>query len=273
MATYTRNHIMVGGRGGNPAHLSIMTDPVHLEEGMEIAVKSIAYGEIYNVSDTNNCLFIRIALDIDYNGDELRRLRAMVDGRGIAIDEADERIPIFIKNGRYSDSLEVMKEAVVAINLFLAQWTAFDGRRCRLDHPPAVRAGAAISMTMAEGVDLLPSPLGGPLELVGCTNVDGIISAPMAPIPSHTEMCFVYLSIVQNSFINGRKSRIVCVFPIKSDDGYTFFEFKQPTYIPINIRQFSKMELTLKDVRGVRVGMNDQFDTVVTLHMQPALTA
>ena len=83
---YVHNYVIAGGRNADPGSLSMNMEPVRLSEGMGIAIKSIAYGEVYNVSEINNSFTITLKASV------------MVDGNST---EADEIVKITIKNGRY----------------------------------------------------------------------------------------------------------------------------------------------------------------------------
>ena len=45
---------IIDGRDANPAKLQTQLEPVKLNQGMTMAITSIAYGEIYNIHDGNN---------------------------------------------------------------------------------------------------------------------------------------------------------------------------------------------------------------------------
>ena len=279
---YTRNHVVAGGRGGDPSLVSVTMDPVKLEQDMEIAVKSIAYGEIHNISSANNCFYInpvigwnilgpatmeRITsgalsagtLDDLLSSDERSRSRRIAK-EGISYET--DRVGLFIKPGRYSSAFEILEAMGHEVDRFI-EGNALGDERCAV-----TKVGTETYLKIPDILEFIPNLKGGPIEVLKCEVAKTIVRTTIEAIPSHTEMCFLYLNIVQNSFINGRKSRIACVFPIKSDDGYTFFEFKTPTYIPIEIRQFSNITISLLDITGHTVGINPQYDTVVTLHMR-----
>ena len=106
------------------------------------------------------------------------------------------------------------------------------------------------------------------MTLINAFYDGGTLSAHTGEITERTELAFVYLNIVQNSYINGRKSRIACVFPVRSRTGYSFFDFSNPTYVPIEVREFSEISITFRDIRGNMLGISNNFDTVVTLHVK-----
>ena len=77
------------------------------------------------------------------------------------------------------------------------------------------------------------------------------MTAEIGDIKSSVDICFIYLNIVQFSFINGRRSRLLCVCPIECKRGYTYIEFANPTYTPIEVQEFSDMSMTIiRDIYG-----------------------
>ena len=45
-----------------------------------------------------------------------------------------------------------------------------------------------------------------------------------------TRLGFLYCSIVENSLINNKETRLLCIFPIVSKRGYSFYEINQTIY-------------------------------------------
>ena len=62
--SFTRNYVIAGGRGDDPANISMKMEPIKLQNKMELAVKSVAYGEIFNVTEVNNTFKIKISLGV-----------------------------------------------------------------------------------------------------------------------------------------------------------------------------------------------------------------
>ena len=122
-------------------------------------------------------------------------------------------------------------------------------------------------LELASELDIIMNQEESPLTLIEVKIRNRTVSVSCGFIPTQVEMCFVYLNIVQNSFINGRKSRLLCICPIESKKGYTFFEFSNPTYVPIEVREFSNITINLMNVKGQFISLSNRYDTVITLHM------
>ena len=80
---------------------------------------------------------------------------------------------------------------------------------------------------------------------------------------------FLYVNIVENSYINGRLSRNLSTVPLDLKRGWSYYEFRNPTYVPIDVKEFSKIVLEIRDMNGNFVCFDSSFKTVVTLHLKP----
>ena len=72
---------------------------------------------------------------------------------------------------------------------------------------------------------------------------------------------------MKNSYINGKKSRNLAILPLSIQRGYSFYEVKNPVYVPIEVHQFSEILLELRDLDGVLVAFNPKWNTAITLHL------
>ena len=79
----------------------------------------------------------------------------------------------------------------------------------------------------------------------------------------------LYINIVENSYINGNKSRSLAILPLNSRQGYSFYEFIKPVYVPIEVHQFSEIFLEIRDLDSNFVQFNPKWNTLVSLHLKP----
>ena len=250
----TRNYVMVGGRGtSNPAELSCTMEPVKLGKNMGIAVKSIAYGDMHNITDLNNAFLVR--LDLKY----LTNVQNSTNG---VLRQSDLSAYLKIPNRRYELVDDILREVIVEIDGYAAR-LGLDGR-CKTS-----RMFGRANVTLPKEIKMMSGVREGPMSLIAAHVTESSITAPAGRVPKHSEMCFMYLNIVQNSYINGKKSRLVSIFPIHAEKGYSYHEFNKATYVPIEVREFSHISLTLRDITGKLVSLGGEYDTVVTLHMKP----
>ena len=83
------------------------------------------------------------------------------------------------------------------------------------------------------------------------------------------EPAFLYSNIVENSYINGKLSRNLATIPLSLRSGWNFYEFKYPVYVPIDVREFSKIILELRDMNGKPIQFDSSFRTILNLHIKP----
>ena len=80
---------------------------------------------------------------------------------------------------------------------------------------------------------------------------------------------FAYANIIENSYINGKLSRNLGVVPIKSAPQWSLYEPTNANYVPINVKEFSKILIELRDIKGQYIQFNPMFKTVMTLSIRP----
>ena len=83
------------------------------------------------------------------------------------------------------------------------------------------------------------------------------------------EPAFLYSNIVENSYINGKLSRNLATIPLSLRSGWNFYEFKHPVYVPIDVKEFSKIILELRDMNGKPIQFDSSFKTILNLHIKP----
>ena len=251
----TKNYVIAGGRGKDPANLSVNMEPVRLSEGMAIAVKSISYGEVWNVNELNNSFRVRIKPSYLSNILNITK-RNEVPSEEEDLLESELKIP----NGRYNLGEHVIGAIAKSVNKYMD--SVGIKSYCQTKH-----SYGKVYVRLPDEIDYISGWGESPLTLIDATIISNELSCLVGEIPSKAEMCFVYLNICQNSWINGKRSRLLCVFPVVSNKGYTFFEFRSPTYVPIEVTEFSKINVTFRNIRGTKMEFDRSYDTVINLHV------
>ena len=286
---YVRNHVIAGGKGGDPARISVNMEPVRLNRGMEVAVKSVALGNIFNVSDKNK------TIEVEIDSEQLKMIKVMSiesetkpgtedDSDDDMFEESEEtalfnkRYSINVTKGSYIARKSLCIAVINEMNELIDAINDEEGvkiEKCKMDESkdPKNPSVNIIKVSIPHILTIIrtnrePDDV---FTLMGASFAENYFIFRRGPIQNNMQLCFLYLNIIQQSQINGHKSRIVSPFPIRPSEGYTYFEFKSPTYIPIEVRQFSMVSLTLLDIKGNTIGIDNQYDTVVTLNFRQNL--
>ncbi len=53
------------------------------------------------------------------------------------------------------------------------------------------------------------------------------------------------------------------------NSGWNYHEFNNPVYVPIDVKQFSKIEIQLRDMNGEFIKFDPAFKTIINLHIKP----
>ena len=268
-----RNIVVVSGRNDNPAKLQTQIDPVRLPRDMTVALTSIAYSEILNIHDENNKIYFTVAHvpESDYESDIPGIGPIATRGRNKKKTKDQKKVTdkVQIPVGTYRTTRSIMISIVTAINDKVKEVFPNQSTRYSLNI-----SGMEISPTFTlnlKNITIHANKPNSPWNIIGVKedlikqspsleNID--LSIAMKP-------SFLYASIVENSYINGQKSRVLAVIPLTTSTGYTFYEFKNPVYVPIEIREFSSILLELRDLDGKFVRFATNSKAVLTLHMKP----
>ena len=222
------NIVIVGGKNANPAVLKTTLDPVQLNQPV-IALKSIGYGDL-------SSFYTRF----QYKSKEFC-------------------LPIKPQSpGRSFDHAQYVADQ---INLVIDEVAILVGEETR-----------GISFICSKSINIisLPSFLKATKEDARTWLIeDETITKTKLEDPLDTELCFVYCNIVVGSYLNGKRSRILAVVPVTHHEkGYVFHEFSTPTYVPIEVREFSKVEIVLRNIKGELLPLSSKFDCMVNLHVR-----
>ena len=244
--TFIHNVNIVGGRYANPAVLKTRLEPMKLEENMGITAKFIAFGEVADINGQDCVFYVR---------------------------DFGKNVMLKIKEGRYGTREEVLLAICHIINKYIKNkmnsLSTTLGPRCST----TTSAGKFV-LTPPRGIDLMLNDRTNKIwRLIKAyeTENNNIKQATVytGDLEERTGMAFIYINIVENSYINGQKSRVLTAFPVSSKSGYTYHEFTNTTYIPIEVKEFSEIEIELRDIKGELLSIDDSYDTIVSLHISP----
>ena len=247
--------VAIAGRGGNPARVETKIDPVRLEEGMTVAVTSIAYGAILNIHDENNKIYFSL-LGFPPQSD-----LASIENTPITIKDYVVQIP----NGYYANTYIIMLKIRDVMNTKIKSLKFKKARSVTVD---GGYTGPTLSIQLHSIEIHVEDKHDSPWRLM---DIESDVKKTRTVVNknfSSITPSLLYANIVENSYINGKKSRNLGVVPLNQHDGYSFYEFQNPVYIPIEVHQFSEILLELRDLNGEYIKFDSKLNTIISLHLK-----
>ena len=243
-------YITITSEDQNPCDfISNFVESVNIANGYEVAVKSIFHAPLYNITGDNN----KFALTTRRSGRD-------------ALSTFE--IPV----GFYESTCDI----VAAIHKVLSESVAGEGEvvaehTVRTDPligvAPTIKiVNGTISLILSGNTKRNPennifflidnnlhrdSQL---LRMLGYCSHD-ILKVDSIVVSNYTlentcEAGFLYSSIVTNSMINQKQSRLLACLPINSKSGYNFYEVQNPVYQPLSVHSFTDINFALTDIHG-----------------------
>ncbi len=247
--------VIVGGVDGNQSKLETQLEPTKLKQNVGIAITSLFHGEVFNINDSNNT----ITYNIPTGG-----IRHMIDDPW---EQTQEIYSFRIPEGNYVSSLTIFKVISDSFKkLTFRRGRIPDGKKPKLD----VKFDKGVMRVTAENMEIkVQGYSDGPWELMQMKNdfyyLGNSQSIRNVEFSQNIQPGFLYVNIVENSYINGKLSRILSVVPISSRADWSFYEYSQPSYVPISVKEFSKIFLELRDMNGNYIRFNPEYKTIITL--------
>ena len=251
-----RSIVAIGGRGGNPARVETKIDPTKLDQGMTVAITSIAYGTILNIHDENNKIYFTL---LSFPLSDLPDI-----GKASA---GTKSYVVQIPNGYYGNTYTLMMKIRDVVNTMIKSLKFKKARSITVD---GGHSGPSLSIQLQNVILHVEDKHDSPWSLMG---IEGDLKKTRSGIVNRDLSSFItpallYASIVENSYINGKKSRNLGVIPLNQHDGYSFYEFKNPVYVPIEVHQFSEILLELRDLNGEYIKFDQKRNTIISLHLK-----
>ena len=265
------NVVIVGSNAETPAEFSTQLDPVKLNQSMGMAIKSFYHGSINNITSKNN----KMSFSVNVNGLQ-----------GVNADWKTETLEL--EEGNYSSNLAILKAMALT---FKEAFGTGDGivrkRKPRLVkpvNPPKIEievneldddGNGFISFSVKHMILSLGRDIPCSVFMKNDFILRGDDSVKVRNIDySRTiQPTFLYCNIVENSYINGKLSQNLSTIPLSMKAGLNFYEFSNPAYVPIDVKEFSKIIIQLRDMDGKTIQFDPDYRTIINLHIKPINTA
>lgn len=235
--------VIVGGEGDNQAKLQTQLKPVKIAEGVGLAITSIYHGEVYNITESNNT--------VEYYA------------KGLG-----EKLSVSLPSANYPTTVSLVR----AISELIA---ATSRGMNRSDDRPVMDYTIRrdeIYVSCRNMILDLQSYEKSPWKLVGAAEGNILLksfSVKNVHFNLNVAPAFLYVNIVENSYINGKLSRVLSVIPISMKPNWSYYEFVQPNFVPIDVKEFTKITLEIRNMDGQFVSFDPNFKTIITLQTKP----
>ena len=231
--------VIVGGEENNQAKLSTLLKPVKIDNQVGLAITSIFHGEVYNINESNNNVYFRM-------------------------DVHETIYSIRIATGHYLSTYAVLK--AISNRLQKRLWDVSELHKPSLS--VSLRRDGMLTVAAQNMTVLLSHKRDTPWKMLGVnkkfesTKQDTVRNVDFTQT---LEPAFLYVNIVEQSFLNGKLSRLLSMIPISMKAHWSYHEFAQPKFVPIDVKEFSKIILELRDMDGNYVPFEPHFKTIITL--------
>ena len=300
---HPHNFVVVGDNEKNAAKYNTQLRPIKLEESFGMAITSIHHGTIHNITPNNQEIIYEVKMEVDEGqrlipgvkkyrkAKESFKLEEGNYGSTLAIIKTiaaifEEEFPSeeedFQRNhgkqrggggGRKRPrgyrKADIMEEKALSRSV----------RRIKPDKPLRLEIDNSSLDDNNEGfIYVTPKNM----KLVVEQNTPWKMMGISFDIPENREIeirnviysktkqpAFLYSNIVENSYINGILSRLLSIIPLHMKSHWSFYEFNKPIYVPIDVKEFSKIIFELRDINGKLIAFDPKFKTILNLHIKP----
>ena len=252
------NYIITSDEGTGSNFPANFYSSIRVQEGHKLALKSIFYGPVFNVT-TNRCLLVVSHLDAKKNEFKKKEL--------------------FLEPGFYSNILALTFEIVKTINTWIDNSNVFcvelnaKLKHCEVNFDAET---GTIILTMSEHLfleqvntpnvlDLLELGSGIDNRWAGYEVKNGYFA--------NSYPALIYSSVVENSYVNNHATRLLAIVPMQSgfidgdQSGHHFYEFMNPTYYNFAIKEFSQIYFQIRDMNGELLEFDKNYRTVLSLEV------
>ena len=254
-------YITITSEDQNPCDfISNFVESVNVDAGYEVAVKSIFHPPVYNITEDNN-KFAITSQPRSSGGERDDIVLEIPTGFYESTCDVMAAIhSVFVREGmgdlvnlKFSDGTMTITFAGNSKKI-----TTIDNNRYFVLNNYEAPLLGIIGYCAHEHVDLSDH-----------VKVDRIAVAQYI-IENTTEAGFLYSSIVSNSMINQKQSRLLACIPINSRPGHNYYEVTNPVYRPLSVHSFTDIHFLLTDVHGrdLRVDWRTDLPTILTLHIR-----
>ncbi|MCP4459941.1 MAG: hypothetical protein GY816_18245 [Cytophagales bacterium] len=263
-----RNVVIVGGEDGNPSRFVTQIGPVKFAKDFEMAITSFYHGEVFNINNTNNKVYFHVASDRNpLSLDIIKKFKGKTTAN--IPSSMGTFVPVLkmvtIPEGSYSSSISVCWAITNLIKKELGLTRKRDAMNAIMDK----QSYNVINIELNNLYMVMEGQNDTPWALLG-VHEDKFERFTIENKDLHccNFPAIAYANIVENSYINGKASRNLGIISIKNGPQWSY-EPAHPNYIPINVKEFCKISIELRDIKGQYIKFNPMFNNIMMLSIRP----
>ena len=254
-----RQITVVGGETENPARFLTTIEPIKLNYDAEIAITSLYHGEVYNIHSGNNKVFFYVV------SNRLPLEMIQLNRKTPPLGKTRTPLMITVPEGYYKSSFMLIRTIAELIKDRLGIARMRDAMQVTLDRN-FQQIAVSLNNIYLVVEDVKDTPWG--LLRVYEDKFTGTFMVDDETFDSADNPAFIYASIIENSYINGKLSRNLGIVPIRYTSNWSLYEPTDPNYVPINVKEFSKILIEIRDMNGEYIKFNPKFKTVLNLKIK-----
>ena len=305
---HPHNFVVVGDNKKDASKYNTQLQPITLEENFGMAITSIHHGSIHNITSNNQKIVYEVKMKVDDTAIEapitipgivqhkqvtesfklqegnygstlamLKTIAVIFEEEFPSEEEENAEKNRGSKRGGGRNRAREYRE----VREFIKEGEAHSrsARRIKPDEPLRLEVDENSLDDNNEGL-IYVTPKN--MKLVVEQNTPWKMMGIDSDIPENREIAirnviyskttqpaFLYSNIIENSYINGKLSRLLSIIPLSMKSHWSFYEFNYPVYIPIDVKQFSKIIFELRDINGRLIAFDPNFKTIINLHIKP----
>ena len=262
-----RHIAIVGGEDDNPARFVTQIEPIKLDQDAEMAITSLYHGQVFNIHSGNNKVYFYVIND-ELPLESVRSYRGKTQNSHSAATFEHFPAPrmVIIPEGNYRFSITIIRAIAKLIQEELGLLRMKDAMQPSVDRNyKYINVNLTNICLMVEGIKDTPWALMGVYDDKFASES---FTVEEIDFDCSYSPAFVYANIVENSYINGKLSRNLGVVPIRNTTEWSLYEPTHPNYVPINVKEFSKILIEIRDMEGQYIKLNPMFKTVMCLKLR-----
>ena len=236
-------YVTVSSSTQNPSSfISNFAQNVTFEDGFEIALKSIYHAPLFNINNENNMCNIT---------------------NGI------KNFSILIPNGYYETNGDILNAINESIIKQISENSIKRADDAIIKNPTIQYTEDAVSLSFnkKDEIEFVVGDSSPLLRYLGYSLPKNIIKINVNNhrLSNAINPVLIYSSIVGHSLIDEQQSRLLAVCPLKSRPGYNFYEFQNPSYVPLAMHSLQDITFVVKNMDGNDVQFDYRGDSIVKL--------